>query len=413
MAVRQTCYGAALVAAILLTSGCSILPADGPASMDVRAGQTDPESLPYGLVKLSPGAIDLLAVDAPRLSVAFADRRPPQKIKLGIGDIVRVTVFEAGAGGLFIPLEAGVRPGNFVDLPTQQIDNSGYITVPYAPPILAKGRTPEEVQQSIVDALKNRAIEPQVVVTLVEQRTSLISVLGDVNTSARLPANHAGERLLDVIARAGGPKAQGFDTWVMLERNGRRAAVPFGALVYEPSNNIYAHPGDTVFLYREPQTFIAFGASGRQGQIPFDAWRVSLAEGVAKAGGLSDDKADPGSVFVYRGETRKTAEQLGIDISTFQGPIIPVVYVVNFRDPASYFLATKFSMRNKDVIYISNSFAVESTKAMNYFRTVIATVNDPIIAATNGLILRNLFAASTGSSTATIVGGGTTAAPAP
>ena len=266
MAVRQTCYGAALVAAILLTSGCSILPADGPASMDVRAGQTDPESLPYGLVKLSPGAIDLLAVDAPRLSVAFADRRPPQKIKLGIGDIVRVTVFEAGAGGLFIPLEAGVRPGNFVDLPTQQIDNNGYITVPYAPPILAKGRTPEEVQQSIVDALKNRAIEPQVVVTLVEQRTSLISVLGDVNTSARLPANHAGERLLDVIARAGGPKAQGFDTWVMLERNGRRAAVPFGALVYEPSNNIYAHPGDTIFLYREPQTFIAFGASGRQGQ---------------------------------------------------------------------------------------------------------------------------------------------------
>ena len=45
----------------------------------------------------------------------------------------------------------------------------------------------------------------------------------------------------DVITRAGGPKSDGFDTWVMLERGGRRAIAPFGALVYEPSNNIYVH----------------------------------------------------------------------------------------------------------------------------------------------------------------------------
>jgi polysaccharide biosynthesis/export protein len=245
---------------------------------------------------------------------------------------------------------------------------------------------------------------------VVKQKTSLISVLGDVNLANRIPANHAGERLLDVIARVGGPKGQGFDTWVMLERNGRRAAVPFGALVYEPSNNIYAHPGDTVFLYREPQTFIAFGATGHQGQVPFDAWRVSLAEAVAKSGGLNDDKADPGAVFLYRGETRKIAEQLGIDVAKFQGPIIPVVYMVNFRDPASYFLATKFSMRNKDVIYISNSFSVESSKAMNYFRTIIATANDPVIAATNALIFRNLLTVGTGT-TLTTAGGTATGTP--
>ena len=338
---------------------------------------------------------------------AFADRRPPKEIRFGIGDVVGVSIFEAGAGGLFIPSEAGVRPGNFISLPNQNVDNNGNITIPYAPPIQAKGRTPPEVQRSIDEALKNRAIEPQAVVTLLEQRTSLISVLGDVNSGARFPANAAGEHLLDAITRAGGPRSQGFDTWVMLERAGRRATVPFGALVYEPSNNIFVHPNDTIYLYREPQTFVAFGASGRQGQLPFDAWRISLAEAVGKAGGLNDEKADPGAVFLYRGETCKVAELFGVDCSKFQGPIIPVVYIVNFRDPAGYFLATKFAMRNKDVIYVSNSFAVESAKAMTYFRLVIATVNDPIVAATNAVVLKGLFQATSSSSVTTLSGGAT------
>ena len=38
---------------------------------------------------------------------------------------------------------------------------------------------------------------------------------------------------------------------------------PFGALVYEPANNIYVHPNDTIYLYREPQTFLTFGALGQ------------------------------------------------------------------------------------------------------------------------------------------------------
>jgi polysaccharide export outer membrane protein len=337
---------------------------------------------------LTPTVIDVIANYTPRLSQLFTDRRPPSQIKFGIGDVVSVTIFEAAAGGLFIPSEAGVRPGNFVQLPNQSVDFAGNITVPYAGAVRAVGRTPAEVQQSIVNALKNRAIEPQAVVALVNQNTSLITVLGEVNAPARFPASAAGEKILDAITRAGGPKGQGFDTWVMLDREGKRATVPFGALVYEPSNNIYARPNDTIYVYREPQTFVAFGASGTQGQFNFDAWRISLAEAVAKAGGLNDSLADPASVFIYRGETREVAERLGVDISKFEGPVIPVVYNVNFRDPAGYFLATKFQMRNKDVLFTSNATAVEQAKVMNYIRLVTATVNDPMVAATNFYILK-------------------------
>jgi polysaccharide export outer membrane protein len=381
---------AVLLCVAAATGGCSSFPTSGPASADVNAGQRDPASLPYALVSVRPDAIDLLAQHGPRLdSIPIPDRRRPRDIVFGVGDVVSVTIFEASAGGLFIPLEAGVRPGNFITLPNQAVDTKGNIRVPYAGRLRARGLTAEEVEQSIVDMLKNRAIEPQAVVALAEQRTSLISVLGEVNTPARFPASSNPERVLDAITRAGGPKGQGFDTWVMLERGGKRATVPFGALVYEPANNVYVHPEDTIYVYREPQTFVAFGATGLQGQFSFDAWRISLAEAVAKAGGLNDALADPASVYLYRGEPRAVAAELGIDTSRFPGPVIPVVYHVNFRDPAGYFLATKLQMRNKDVVYISNAVAVEAVKVLQYIRIVTATVNDPIVAANNGFLLRN------------------------
>jgi polysaccharide export outer membrane protein len=387
----------ASVGATFALAGCSNLPTSGPFSRDVRAEATQDvdaeqpakvDRLPYALVRVTTEALGILAMNAPRLTAGVSDRRPPTEIRFGIGDIVSATIFEAAAGGLFIPIEAGVRPGNFITLPNQAVDSKGNISVPYAGAIVALNRTPAEVQQAIVAALRNRAIEPQAVVALVEQRTSLISVLGEVNAPARFPASAAGERILDTITRAGGPKGQGFDTWVMLERTGHRATVPFGALVYEPSNNIFTRPQDTIYVYREPQTFVAFGASGQQGQFNFEAWRISLAEAVAKAGGLNDTLADPAAVFLYRGEALEVAEKLGVDCSRFPGPVIPIVYSIDFRDPAGYFLATKFQMRNKDVIYISNARGVEAAKAMQYFRLIVATVNDPIVAATNAVALR-------------------------
>ena len=350
---------AAFLLLSVIVAGCG-LPQAGPAGWDIRNGkEKTPESIPYALVKLSPNVLDILAHGLPRFAASFPERRAPEQIRFGIGDVVSVTIFEAAAGGLFIPAEASVRPGNFITLPNQNVDTSGNISVPYAGAVRASGRTPSEVQADIVDKLKNRAIEPQAVVALVDQRTSLISVLGEVNSPQRFPANAAGEKILDAITRAGGPKGQGFDTWVMLERNGRRATVPFGALVYEPANNVWALPNDTIYVYREPQTFVAFGATGQQGQVNFDAWRISLTEAVGKAGGLQDTTADAGDVFLYRGEPPEVAAKLGVDVTQFSTPLIPIIYEVNFRDPSGYFLATKMQMRNKDVLYISNAPAVE------------------------------------------------------
>ena len=391
--IAETIRGLFLLGLLAFAGGCTLMPASGPVAL--WPGQRDSGSLPYALMKVTPEVVGVLAKAVPRLATDFKDRRPPKEIRFGVGDILSVTIFEASAGGLFIPSEAGVRPGNFVTIPNQAVDSDGNISIPYAGTIRAKGRTQVQVQQAIVDALKDRAIEPQVVVSVADQRTSMITVLGDVG-SVRLPARAEGERVLDVLTRAGGTKSAGYDEWVMLERDGKRSLAPFGALIYEPVNNIYANPGDLIYVYRDPQTFLAFGATGTQNQISFDAWRLSLAEAVAKAGGLNDNTADPASVFIYRGETREVATRLGIDVSKFEGPIIPVIYNMNFRDHAGYFLATQFEMRNKDVIYTSNSVSVEVSKFLTYVGLISTTVNDPI---SNALQVYALKAATKGTGT--------------
>ena len=385
-------------------SGCALMPASVPASWDVWAGQHDPKNLPYAFVRVTPKVANVLAKAVPRLVSEFQDRSRPRDLRFGIGDIVSVTVFEASSGGLFIPAEAGVRPGNFINIPTQAVDVNGNISIPYGGAIRARGRTAVELQQAIVDALKDRAIEPQAIVSIADQRTSLITLLGDVARPSRYPAQLTPERMLDAISRAGGTSAPGPDAWVMLERDGRRALSPFGALLYEPANNIFVHPNDTIYVYREPQTFLAFGALGSQQQIPFGTWRITLAEAVAKAGGLNDGAADPASVFLYRGETREVAEAMGIDCSKFQGPIIPVIYNINFRNPGSYFLATTFEMRNKDVIQVSNSVSTEATKFLTYIRTVTSTLNDPINYAINAYTLRGILHGTSNVSTAIFTG---------
>ena len=382
---RRFPLGLVVAVAGAILSGCGITPVSGPESWDIAKG-TETE-LPYGLVKLRPDTVNFLAAREPRLVGRFNDRRGPQTVVIGVGDILGVTIFDTGAG-LFVPGDTGIRPSNVITVPPQAVGIDGNITVPSAGIISAKGKTVAQVQQSIVAALKNRALEPNVVVTILDQRASAYTILGDVRGSGRFPVLQSGERLLDAIGRAGGLTGQGNETWVVLERQGKRALVPFGALVDEPANNIYVRPQDTIYVYREPQTFLALGAAGRQGQFAFDAWRVSLSEAIAKATGLSDVQANPAAVFVYRGETREVARELGIDIAGYEGPLIPVIYQLDLRDPAGYFLASKFQMRNKDVIYVSNAASVEGTKLLTYISQIVRTAQDPVNLGISGYALK-------------------------
>jgi polysaccharide export outer membrane protein len=372
-----------LLAACGLSAGaCSTLPRNGPddaaivsaASMRVT---TDPRlGLQYALIDISPPILALLPEDSTGTLRGFgAGRGPAPDIRVGVGDVIQVSLFESSAGGLFIPADSGTRPGNFVTLPQQTVDRRGTITVPYAGLVPAVGRSLPEIQADIESRLSNRAIEPQAVVAMVEQRANEVSVLGEVNSPKTQTIDTAGNRILDAIANAGGPRYPGYDTNVTLQRGKRKATVAFQTLIDKPEENIFVMPGDSVYVSRDQRTYLAFGASRKSGKIDFGAQYLSLAEAVGQVGGLQDDRADPREVFLYRPEHRSTLAKMGIDLTAAgNAEYIPTVYRANFRDPTSFFLAQGFPMRDKDTIYVSNADQVELFKFLALVNGVSSTV---------------------------------------
>jgi polysaccharide biosynthesis/export protein len=379
--------------AVGLLSACSELPGTGPKSMAIdafpAASLKSNAALPYAVVDISADTLGFLS--QPSLIVfqgAFPDKRPKPEQVVGVGDVLNISIFEAAPGGLFTPATAaGARPGNFVDLPAQAVDQKGSIYVPYAGEIPAAARTLPDIQQAIVARLRNRAIEPQVVVSLNQQHSSVVSVLGDVNTPGVLALNSVGERLLALVARAGGPKFEAIESYVTLQRDGRQVRVLLSRIVHDPRENIFIRPNDVIFITHEAPTFTALGALnqnvfGFNSEITFDVETLTLSQAIGKAGGLNDQQSDPGEVFVYRYEDRSLLQKMGVDTKRFSYERVPTIYHVNLRDPSGILLAAGFQMRTKDVMYVANARVVDYYKLLTLINNTANTVANTATAVT-------------------------------
>jgi polysaccharide biosynthesis/export protein len=361
-------------------AGCSgFIPQDAPDAFSVNthaALTTGPSApLPYALIPINPDVLRATnsITDAAGGSFAKLPGGDYKDVTIAVGDIVTVTIYEAQAGGLFIPREAGVRPGNFVDIPRQQVDQSGNINIPYAGSIKVAALTPRAVSNIIRERLKDRAVDPQAVVSVVEQRGNQISVLGDVNGPIRFPIDPGGIRLMGAIARAGGPKDPPYEIKITLKRQGRTYDESMSRIVHEPGEDILLAPGDVVFLTRVPRVFMAFGSTPSPGSIggtnnrrfSFDNDEMSLAEALAKAGGLDPTRADSKSFYVYRYEPKTLLENVGIDVSQFPTRLAPAVYRFDMSKPDGMLLADTFKMRDHDLIVAAESVSTEFIKLMN------------------------------------------------
>src|SRR6266480_733358 len=91
--------------AILMTlwlGGCSLLPSAGPmASEVVEQGQAGGEIL-FDVVEVDRRVVStLLAQPAESFKARFAKTGEPPELKIAIGDVVSITIWESALGGLF------------------------------------------------------------------------------------------------------------------------------------------------------------------------------------------------------------------------------------------------------------------------------------------------------------------------
>lgn len=395
------------VASVLATvvASCSLFPNSGPYSASFSSGAFDhvkPTVSPKNAEEALAGYI-LVDVDRNITNILkrkpykpfegrFVGSRNPADIRIGVGDTVRVTIFEAGAGGLFIPAGVTLSGGNFINVPDQQVDSAGQIKVPYAGLIRVVGKRPSIVAADIentfagitkintgskkgdFDPTGTTALDPRVIVTLPNRTSNLITVLGDVNQSGRFNITLGGERVLDAIGLARGSKFQDYETLVTLQRRGRKATVRLSSLTRNPRSDIYLLPRDVVYVKRDQRFFTVVGAAGTNSQLAFDREDISVADALAKAGGLRDERADPHTVVLYRHESRSRLSEMGAKTPSQYGKDIPTIYRLNLRSPSGFFLAQNLKLRDDDLIYISNAPIVEWVKVLSVLNAHTSTI---------------------------------------
>jgi polysaccharide biosynthesis/export protein len=374
-------------------SACVYLPTAGPTAGQVVEQGTQDNQIRYDVVDVDANVVSvLLAQPAESFDRRFGKYGKPPAPKIGVGDTVSVTIWEAAGGGLFGASAAiGVSPGaRSATIPDQVVGADGGITVPFAGRVPVAGRSTVDVQHQIERRLAEKAIEPQVIVTISKSVTHAATVSGEVVMGARVPLSVNGDRLLDLIALAGGAKAPVYNTFVRLSRNGVTATIPMERLVSDPAENIYALPGDILTLVQVPETFAVLGATGVNAQVNFSAERITLAEALAKSGGLLDLRADPAGIFLFRFEPPVIVTALNApQLATGPDRSSPVVYRLDMSDANAYFLAQRFPVEDKDVIYVANARLNELQK----FFTLLNTITGPVI---TGIVVKGSTSGSGG-----------------
>jgi polysaccharide biosynthesis/export protein len=373
--------------------GCSTLPTAGPTTGQVVDQAVKDDRARFDVVDVDNNVVStLLAQPAESFRNRFRQYGKPAAPTIGIGDTVVVTIWEAAGGGLFgggttIGVTTGSRS---VTIPEQVVSRDGAISVPFAGRIHVAGQSLLEVQHTIEQRLADKAIEPQVLVVVTRSVTNSATVSGEVVNGTRVGLSVNGDHLLDLIALAGGAKSPVYETFVRLSRNGVTATIPMEQLVSDPAENIYAWPGDVLTLVHIPQTFSVFGATGTNMQVTFGAEKITLAEALAKAGGLQDLRADPAGVFLFRFEPPAVVGALKASaLATGPDGSSPVVYRLDLSDANSYFFAQRFPVEDKDVIYVANAKLNELQK----FFTLLNTITGPVI---TGIVVKSSVNSSGG-----------------
>jgi len=377
------CFGGLCLAGVAMLSGCSTypswLPSAGPNTKQVT--QAAQSASVAGIQVVDVNESVARKVLASQKSALFSETLGSAggPITVGAGDVLEISIWEAPPANLFgasaVNASSGVSSAHMVSLPEQMVSSLGNISVPFVGGVRVASKTPQEIEAAIAQALKAKANSPQVLVRVVRNASANVTVVGEVAASLRMPLTAKGERLLDALAAAGGVRQPVGKTTVQITRGNQVQALPLDSIIQDPKQNITLQAGDVITALSQPLSFTVLGATGKNEELNFEAQGISLAQALARAGGLQEQRADAQGLFIFRFED-PTA--LLMDKDGFGQPLrmtpegkVPVVYRLDLKDPATFFVAQSFPIRNKDVMYVSNAPAAELQKFLNILSSIV------------------------------------------
>lgn len=370
-----------LVVIVPFLSGCgSFLPSEGASTTQVVAARTDKLDDSIRVVQIDAAVARRVSASSDRhLFSHTLATKPSYRQTVGLGDVVEISVWEAPPATLFATSSMDAYSGNAIGgrviFPEQMVNEQGTVSIPFAGTVPVAGRTLTQIEELITKRLTGKANQPQVLVRLIQDSSSTVTVVGDVGKSTRMPLTAKGERLLDALASAGGVSDAVDKVSVQVTRGRMVHTLPLSTIIRDPAQNIILQKGDVITAMKRPLSFTVLGATGKNEEVDFEAKGISLAQALARAGGLNDNQADATGVFLFRFEHPWVFADEKEDKDMEPQQRIPVVYRLNLTDPGAFFVAQKFPMRDKDVLFVSNASAVELNKFFTIFLRGAATAN--------------------------------------
>ena len=379
----QTIFLSSILGSALLLTGCNSIPTSGFLRSDADPKSTQPNLKGIQIVDVTDGVAKQLFDQRAMRQFSDAFTATTSRVQtIGNGDGLEVSIWEAPPATLFSPGTIDVRGAmagtRATTLPDQMVNSEGFISIPFAGKIQAAGQSLQAVEAEIVKRLSGKANQPEVFVRLTRNVSSNATVVGEVTNSTRVPLTPGGERLLDALAAAGGVRQPVNKMTIQITRGENVSAMPLDSIIRDPKQNVVLNRGDVVTAMFQPLSFTALGATGKNEEINFETQGISLAQALARIGGLRDERSDPQGVFIFRFEPINALTWPKQPVMSTADGKVAVIYRIDLRDPASFFVAQTFQVNNKDLLYVSNAPVAELQKFLN----VVFSVMYPVLNAT-------------------------------
>lgn len=340
----------------LMVSGCAALPSDGPATSSIVRRDTSGDTRTHiidittdnaGVISPAPTHLGLKSLETPVTENALL---------IGAGDVVTLSFTGAeDMGGSSSVAPKSVSPMAPIK---EEVSPDGTISVPFSGRAYIAGLSGTAASRRVSRAMSSVTTALDVTVAVSKHNHNIVYVSGDVRKPGGIVLGPVPARVGDIIGEAGGVVRDIHDAsaayTVTVLREGQAAQADLST-VMGGLDDILLQGGDRVRVSLNASHYNVLGATGKVAEFPFNASNLSLMTALARAGGLADGRANPKGVFVFRQKS--------------DGRFI---YHFDMTNPSTFFAAETFSLRDRDILYVSDAPTTQIYKMFSLIGTLAA-----------------------------------------
>jgi polysaccharide export outer membrane protein len=270
----------------------------------------------------------------------------PQSYIIGNGDVLQIIVWDHP--------ELTIPAGQFRDAETsgQQVGEDGYLYYPYVGMVKAAGMNIPALRDVLTERLSTYIQDPQLDVRVVGYRSKRVYVVGEVMTPGVIPLNDVPLTIADAISLSGGLTEDAFKSGVNISRDGEAHEIDLRALYdyADSTQNLTLKHGDIVnVLDRSQQKVFVMGEVRTPGSVEIINGYLTLAAAIGEVGGVNQNSADSGGIYVIRGTNKDR----------------PEIFHLDARYATGMLLAERFDMQAQDVIFVDTAGVSEWNRVIS------------------------------------------------